>query len=350
MKKQSIFYLLCTTFLLISCSDGGNDPEPAQIASVYVTNEGNFSDANGSITSFDPQTGNTIQQVFEKTNDRPLAGIIQSATVIGDRMFIVLNGADKIEVVDAQSFTSIKTMELGNTPVAITPAGDGKAYVSNLYANSVSVIDLENLTETGTTIPVGRNPQAMAKVGDYVYVANNGFGNDNTISVINTQTGTVETTLTVGNGPTDLVVDQANRVWVVCNGLIAYDENFNRDPENDIPGSVYVINGENATNAGSIPTGGHPSGLALSEQTGRGYLLNNGIQIIDLNSMEMEAEPFSDRKFSAIAYSPDNQLLYVGQSNGYVQSGQAIRYELDGTAVDSFMVGIAPREFEFLEN
>lgn len=350
MNNQTILYIFTALFLFVSCSDSSNEPQPPQLASVYVMNEGNFSDANGSVTSYNPQTGNSLQQVFEKVNDRPLAGIIQAAAVIGERMFIVLNSADKIEVVDARSFTSIGTIELSKTPAAIIPAGDEKAYVSNLYANSLSIVDLERLRTTGTIIPVGSNPQAMARVGNYVYVANNGFGNANTISVIDTQTDAVKTTLAVGHGPVDLTVDQANRVWVVCNGLIAYDENYNRAPEDDLPGSVHVINGETAALAGVIQTGGHPSDLALNEQSGQGYLLNDGIWIIDLNRMDMETTPLSTRDFNAIAYSPYSNLIYAGQSRGFTQRGQAIRYEPEGTAVDSFTVGIAPREFKFIKN
>lgn len=344
-KNQAVLYLLIATFLSVGCSDRANEPEPPQVSSLYITNEGNFSDANGSVTSFDPQTKNTTQQVFENTNGRPLAGIIQSTTIIGDRLYIVLNNSDKIEVVDAASFTSVGTIALSNTPAAIVAAGENKAYVSNLYANTLSIIDLENFEETGTTIPVGMNPQAMVKVGERVYVANNGFGNDNTVSVIDIPSAAVEKTLTVGHGPTELILDQSNRVWVVCNGLIAYDENFNRDPENDIPGSIYLINGESATIAGDIQSGGHPTDLALNEQAGRGFLLNNGIHIVNLNSLQIATDPFSERSFNTIAYSTNEELVYVGQSKGYTQPGQMIRYDLEGTAVDSFSVGIAPNGF-----
>lgn len=350
MKRFLILFLLAATTILHACSDARNEPEPLQPSTVYVTNEGNFSDANGSITTFDPQEKTSVQQAFQNANGRPLAGIIQSTTVIDGQMYIVLNNADKIEVVDAVSFTSVGTITLSKTPVALVKVGDDRAYVSNLYDNSVAVIDLENLEETAVTIPVGMNPQAMVRVNNRVYVSNNGFGNENTISVINVELNAVESTLTVGNGPGDLIVDEANRIWVVCNGLIAYDDNFNRDPENDIAGSVYVLDGENGTVLSSIATGGHPGGLALNEQARRGYLLNGGVQIINMNSMEIAAELFVDRTFNAIAYSVDEELIYMGQSRGFAQKGQAIRYDLNGVAIDSFSVGIAPAEFKFVEN
>jgi len=351
MKQQSILLVIFTLLIFSSCDDNGaNIPDPPEVSSVLVTNAGNFFDSNGSITTFDPETQNTIQQAFENANGRPLAGIIQSASIIDDQFYIVLNNADKIEVVEPETFTSVGTIETSRTPVSIVSDGNGQGYVSNLFDNSVSLIDLENMEETGATIAVGASPQAMVRVDNRIFVANNGFGNDNTLSVINTQSQTVETTITVGNGPAEMNVDQSNQIWVVCNGLIAFDEDFNRTPEDDIPGNVSVVDGATANVISNIDTGGHPNGMALNEQTGRGYLLNNGVQTINLNTREIEGEVFIDRFFNAIAYSADNELIYVGQSNGFLQPGQAIRYNLNGTAVDSFAVGIAPNGFRFLQN
>lgn len=351
MKFRSKLFVFFTAALFIfsGCRDAGNDPKPPALSSVYVTNEGNYSDSNGSVTSFNPQMGNTVQQAFQNRNGRPLGGIIQSTALIDGRIYIVLNNADKVEVVDAETFASVGSIPLEHAPVAIVEADEGEAYVSNLYDASVSIIDLETMQKTAETIAVGMNPQAMVRVGERVYVANNGFGNDKTISVINTGTDSVEKTLTVGNGPAQMQVDQSGNIWIVCHGLIAYDENFNRDPENDIPGSLYVVDGETATVSGSIATSGHPGDIALNNQLGRAYLLNGGIWVINMTSMQVETDSFSERHFSALAYSSEEQLIYAAVSNGYTQDGRAIRFGLDGTPADSFAVGIAPNGFILME-
>src|SRR5260370_40106277 len=81
----------------------------------------------------------------------------------------------------------------------VSPDG-GKLYVANLDGNSVSVADTATNTVT-TTIPVGSGPQGVAVTpdGSEVYVTNY---NDNTVSVIATATNTVTATIGVGNGPT----------------------------------------------------------------------------------------------------------------------------------------------------
>lgn len=344
--------LLVATFLVSSCMDGGNSPDPLELSSVYVTNEGNFSDSDGSLTSYDPESGSTLNNAFESANGRPLAGIVQSAKIAGEHMFIVLNSADKIEVVKTESLESVATIELSTTPTDFEVINEETGYVSNLYDESITVVDLENYEETGKRISVGSQPWSILRMNNRVYVANKGAGDGHAISVINSSDHTVEHTIEVGAGPQEIRVDVDGRLWVVCNGLTAYDENWERDPANDKPGSVYVIDGSSATVTDSIETGGHPSGIALDNDHAKAYLLNEGegISVIDMNTLSLEKEPFTSRSFSAIGYLPSQERLYVGDSRGYGQAGQALIYDLQGAAVDSFNAGIVPNGFHFTVN
>lgn len=352
MKHRFILSLslLVATFFASSCMDGGNDPDPLELSSVYVTNEGNFSSSDGSLTTYEPESGSTLKKAFENANGRPLAGIVQSAKIAGEHIFIVLNSANKIEVAKTGSLESVATIELSTTPTDFEVINDQTGYVSNLYDESVTVVDLENYEETDQRISVGLQPWKILRMNSRVYVANKGAGNDNTITVINSSDHTVEHTIEVGAGPQDISLDMAGRLWVVCNGLIAYDENWERDPASDKPGSVYLIDGSSAAVVDSIETGGHPSGIALDNDNAKAYLLNDGISVVDMNTLSVEEEPFTSRSFSAIGYLPAQERLYVGDSRGYSQDGQALIYDLQGTAVDSFNVGIAPNGFHFIVN
>ena len=62
----------------------------------------------------------------------------------------------------------------------------------------------------------------------FAYVCNvGGWGLDNTVSVINTTTDAVETTLTVGDKPNSVVVDANGAVWVLTGGFTEYDADWN---------------------------------------------------------------------------------------------------------------------------
>jgi YVTN family beta-propeller protein len=109
-------------------------------------------------------------------------------------------------VIDAASNTVTATFLTGTPyPVGLAVSPDGKTlYVSSGVSGFsipevVSVIDTTTDTVT-TTIPVGTSPTGVGVTpdGSNVLVANS---DDNTVSVIDTKTNTVIATIPVGNTP-----------------------------------------------------------------------------------------------------------------------------------------------------
>src|SRR5699024_8355967 len=164
MKYRLIFSLLLFGIVASSCVDEGNNPDPLELSSVIVTNEGNFSDSDGSLTSYDPASGATLEKAFEHANGRPLAGIIQSAKIAGEYIDIVLYATDKIEVEEIKCLESVARIELSKTPADFALINDQTGYVSNLYEGTVTVVDLENYSATDQTIQVGSQPRSIGRL------------------------------------------------------------------------------------------------------------------------------------------------------------------------------------------
>jgi YVTN family beta-propeller protein len=90
------------------------------------------------------------------------------------------------------------------------------AYVTNRGTNNVSVIDTATNTVV-TTLAMGSSPDAVAVSpdGKHAYVANSG---SNTVSVIDTATNTVEAaTIPVGNTPAGVAVTPDGKHAYVAN-------------------------------------------------------------------------------------------------------------------------------------
>lgn len=350
MFKRYVLLFLLLSFVIASCSDSGNNPDPLETASVYLMNQGNFSDGNGSVTNYDPQDGSVVKQSFENTNGRPMAGIIQSAHVEDDQMYIVLNSADKIEVVNSNTIESVGTMETSIPPTAIEVIDDETAYVTTLdfqtTTDSVLIMDLNSMEQTDQRIAVDASPRDIVQVSDHVYVTNSG---SNTISVINPETQSVEQVLNVGATPSEMVVDGEDRIWVACNGTVSYDSETE-----DTPGSVYVIDGQTAQRIGKVEspniaaTSDFIYRLELDSDNATAYFLNDGISTIDMNTLTLSDQKLTDRSFNALGYFAPQQRIYAGQSNGYSQAGKTLLYNLEGAPVDSFSAGIVPQEFKFV--
>ena len=113
LSKLPFFLLLL--FLAFSACRDARDPDPPASGTDYsrgvlVVNEGPFG-GTGTITWHDPSTGETVQDVFGQANGGAALGqFVQSVTVHDDRTYIVVNGANKIYVVDARTFEFLDTI------------------------------------------------------------------------------------------------------------------------------------------------------------------------------------------------------------------------------------------------
>lgn len=94
-------------------------------------------------------------------------------------------------------------------------AGQSFAYIPDQSANTVSVIDIDTLTIV-KTINVGNNPFGVAATPDgrLIYVTNT---DDDSISVIDGKTLTVIETITVGDGPRGIAVSLDQETVVTAN-------------------------------------------------------------------------------------------------------------------------------------
>jgi YVTN family beta-propeller protein len=350
INLKYVYCLLAAVFIINGCSDNSTGTKTGKKlrASVYVMNEGNFSQSDGTVTAYNPKTGMAVDSALRYVNGRPFVGLIQNSRIIGKRLYIVYNRPDKIEAVNLKTLKSLGTIKLSEDPTALAPASSGEAYVTNLYGNSVTLINLDEMKETSDTIAVGLQPYFAYKADGKIFVSNYGSGNSNTISVIDIKSGSVEKTLKVGPGPLQIVEDAAGRLWVVCKGKTPY-----MHPENNVPGGIYIINPKQETVVDSIKTGSYPRQIALDRKDGKAFVIYNGkpVAAISVSTLTIENTHFIDpksRNFQAIGFSPSEGVLYIGESRGYTQAGAVIRYNLQGAVIDSFKTGISPIEFQFV--
>ena len=187
-------------------------------------------------------------------------------------------------------------MPVGTNPfgVAITPDGT-KVYVANEYDGTVSVINTTTNTVT-STVPVGFIPMGVAVTpdGTKVYVTN---WNDSTVSVISTTNNTAYASVTVGSGPVDVAISPNNtRVYVV-----------NCDSNN-----VSVIDTATNTVVGTVPVGTEPDGVAVSPNGQNVYVANTG----DSNA------PAERGNVSVI--STTNNTAYANVTVGFSPGGLAV--------------------------
>jgi len=143
--------------------------------------------------------------------DRP-SGVALSAD--RSRLYVTCTSPKgRVQVVNLRTGSVSYTLPAGHTPMTPVLSSNGKTlYVCNHFNNNVSVIDLAARKEL-TRIPVQREPVAAALTpnGRFLFVANHlptGAANIGlitaTVSVIDTETNKVVTTIELPNGTTTL--------------------------------------------------------------------------------------------------------------------------------------------------
>ncbi len=207
---------------------------------------------------------------------------------------------NSVTVVDTQTDTVTGSIDTGNgsNPVgfAITPDGS-TAYIVNSGSNSVSFYDAASGTITAT-VPVGNAPQgaALSPNGAVLYVCNSA---DNSLSFIDTATGSISAT--------------ANKL-PGCNTVSASPDGSKllvTTPTND----VYFIELGTLTFGNTISFFGDSIQSTFSPDGARAYVAAvDDIEIIDVASETKIAEIDNFGQLDGIAVRPDNAETWVVNS------------------------------------
>ncbi|HUW07704.1 MAG TPA: DUF5074 domain-containing protein [Williamwhitmania sp.] len=320
--------------------------------SIAIANEGAFGSSNATLSLYYPSGDNVVNEVFKKVNNRPLGDVFQSIGFAGDKAFLVLNGSNKIEIVNASSCKEVATIENISSPRYVTALSSSKAYVS-LWGDGghVAIIDVAT-NSISNTIKVGTGPEKMVIASQKLFVANSGgWGTDNTISVVNTQTDVVDATITVGDNPKDMVLDKNGKLWVLCAGNIVYDVNYNVVSET--PSMLERINPSTNQIEFSITLGAtyHPAHLAVNPSGdvlyyGGDYTIA-GIFSFSIDATTTMSTPLINDSFYGFSVNPSNGEIIGLLAPTFTQPGTMNRYTSDGTFIKSYTVGIGPNSAYF---
>ena len=346
LRKIGMFALAIT--VLSSCKKDNIDDIsiPGNYEDGYfITNEGNFGTGNGSI-SFVDEYGTVENDVFASINSFALGDVVQSMSIINDHAYILVNNSSSIEVASVDSMHSVAKINVSQ-PRYMAKVSDEKAYVTDWGINGVQVIDLATNT-ISSTIACGTGPEGITVANGFAYVCNvGGFGLDNTVSVINSSTDVLETTLTVGDKPNSAVVDANGAVWVLTGGYTEYDANWSVISET--AGNLVKIVGNAIEATYTFPVGNHPEDLIINDAGTTLYYSDGSwskaVYAFNVDDPELSTTPLISRSFYGLGFN--DGYIYGTDAVDYVQSGWSYKYSSNGSIIDSVQVGIIPGGYCF---
>lgn len=306
--------------------------------SVYVINEGS---TNGAVSLYDKATKTVQADRFAAANSgRKLGAYLQSMTVVNDNGYLVVNGADEIQVVKMADFTAVTTIRGLSQPRYLVAASADKAYLTEWlggfpnYTGRVSVIDLKTNTVT-KQIAVGSAPDEMLLLNGRLYVTAS-YGN--ALTVINTTTDAVETTVAMPDGPKNILRDGKGDIWVLCSKYLATTDYLVRfAPSATAVGQQVRIAFPSSYVNGNLRTNAAGSKIYAS--------LGSGTYVLEPTATALPATPLIRRNFYGLGIDPQDNTIYAG--TGFTGRDKVIRYTMTGAPIDSFNAVVGPNGFLF---
>jgi hypothetical protein len=383
--KQLWFYLL-TLWLLTACRqdvmivpmeriDTGGKTQKSEIIGMYLLNEGNMGSNKASLDYLDlsgnDETTHYFRNIYQERNPNTvmaLGDVGNDCQIYGSRLWLVINCSNKVEVARASDAVRIGKVDIPNCRYVTFK--DQYAYVSSyvgaVYSGSSSplgsVYKVDTLTlQKVDSCTVGYQPEEMAIIGHYLYVANSGGyqgmtgqGYESTVSVIDLRTMKEIEKIMVAPNLHHLKADRYNQLWVTARGNYMDEES-----------SIWWLVPDSD---GRMTVGGHidqpVSDLCIVGDSLYFYgsqwsevSMSNTVTygIIDVRKHEMVSTRLSDapeiskiRMPYGIMVNPIHRDFYLMDAKNYVSSGELLHFLPDGTFDWKVKTGDIPAHAAFL--
>ena len=338
----------------------------AEPSGIYLVNEGNQGSNKARLDFLNFHNGFYIRDVFTEYNPEVVKGLGDTGNdvqVYKGKVFVVVNGSHKVEIMDAYSMKRLAQVDVPNCRFI---AFDGNsAYVTSYVAKDKETlktqkgalyrIDLDTYKVTGQ-VTVGYQPEQLVIMDGKAYVANSGgyvAGYDDTVSVVDLKSMKVEYDIEVAVNLELMLVDADGTIWVSSRGnyvdvsstlnyLVKKGDKYELGGSVNVPVSSMALAGDKIYVIGTtyIPPTWKPT---------------TTYNIVNVKTRELESGSFiTDGTESDIAtaftvtVNPGNGDIYVTDAKDYVSSGTLHCYTGSGKHKWSVRTGDIPARIAFL--
>ncbi|MES2762960.1 MAG: DUF5074 domain-containing protein [Bacteroidota bacterium] len=340
---MKIYYVILIFPFLCSCiKDKPQDPVKTAVninadAKVLIVNEGNFGTPNANISIYDPTSGAVVENYYsQQNNNTQLGDVCQSITKYNNKYYIVVNNSHNITITNPVDLTKIATINGFNSPRYLLPVTYSKAYVSDLYSNSVQIVDLNTNSITGS-IPCNGWTEQMALIYNKAFVTNY---STNYCYIINTVTDAITDSINIGKGASSIQIDTNSKIWILTSG----------DNSNGFAGRLVRIDPvtlQIELNLNFSLSDG-PHNLCINKTRDTLFYLNKGICKFPITSNQLSAPYFKQGSiYYGIGVNPKDYSIYVSDVLGFSQKSTIEVYDMNGNFKTSFKAGIGANAFMF---
>jgi DNA-binding beta-propeller fold protein YncE len=310
---------------------------------------------NASLTYYDPETRQVIEDVFFQTNALPLGDVALSMTIRDSLAYVVVNNSGRIYIFNTRTFEVMGKITGLISPRYMHFISETKAYISDLYARSIAVVNPQTMEVTGAITVNNSNSEfyqhateQMLQYDRFVYT--NCWSYDDKVLVIDSELDRVVDSIEVLKQPNSMVLDRHHALWVLCDG--------------GTEGSPYGYEAAGLLKIGAGSTeaqiihrfspGESPRDLKINGSGDTLFYINGDVYQFAVNGFNdpklLIESPYEGNMwtgFYGLDVDPYSSEIYVADAIDFVQRGMVYRFTPEGVPVDTFRVGIAPGGFCF---
>ena len=334
LKLTLLTILLLAIHSITGCKEDEQPPEVnVQGGEILIANEGNFGWGEGTLSLYNPDSKAVQNDVYSTKNNEPMGNVLHSIASFNSLYFFVVNNSGKVVVTDT-NFVKQKEITGLTSPRNIYKVSNTKAYITDLYADAITIFDLNTLEAIGSISCNGHSEEGVIKDGVFWFTApetDRLYGIDITTDKI------TDSVVHIGWKPESIVLDNNESMWILTRGDASQNRSANL--------SVVSLNGYTVN-----PIEGVPTSLAYDSNSNFLYYVNNGVWKLDLNDPRDKGSLWLDagtRIFYSLKVDPENGDVYVSDVKDFVSKSTIYRYSSDGALLDEFSAGIIAGDFFF---
>lgn len=328
-----ILALLGISLSLTYCDKDDQVPEKPSLLGIekglIILNEGNFMRGNASVDLLNLETDEIQHGVFERANEVAPGDVAHSGRQIDSLFYLVLNNSGKIAVVSLRNFSLVRTIEGFNSPRYIEPISPTLAYVSDLYANHLYLVDLI-FGKVIDSIPIKGMTERMVMMDQKVFVANN---DNNHVFVIDPKKHRVVDSIFVGGN--------SNEVYALGQDLMVLR---NAGPFNTNRGAVISID----------PTSNTVLKISEFQTDEKMWYSRASVDASTFyfsigNEIYTYKDPGISKLFAVDGLALHNfvvfeGMLWLSDAKDYQQLGEVIQFDQNGKELSRYKSGIIPSQ------
>ena len=302
-----------------------------------VACEGNYTQGNASLHTFSASSTGSMPDAFRAANARGLGDVVQSLWHRPGEIWAVMNNSARIEVMHDSTFKSLHTLTGMGSPRYLLPVSATKAYVTDLYANRVHVVNLSQYAKVGDIALSGWCEQ-MAVLGGKVWVCNYArtylYGIDPALDA-------VTDSIALGTAWALEAVVRGNRIWVATR------------PPFGSGGTARLlevdVQARTATTRFSFPENKALKSLQCTPMADTLFALSGASSLIRVVGTQLTtlATAGAGANWYGLGLEPQSRRLWVADALDYVQPGRIVPYSQTGQAGSPVGVGFIPSTFCF---